>query len=204
MIRQIVFDMGNVLRSFEVENIINQYTDKDSEKTLIKEKLFSHLWGELDKGTVTYEEVKSQLRQELSEQVYLIAEKLLDTWHLHMPVDPRMEKLIPTLKDNGYHLYLLSNASVRFTDYQKTTPLFDYFDGFIVSGFFKTVKPEKELYEILFRTYHLIPSECAFVDDLPANVATGNALGMKGYVYDGDFQKLMNFFDEIGVHYEKE
>ncbi len=204
MIRHIVFDMGNVLRAFVVDDIIAKYTQDPLEIEEIKEKLFSHLWGELDKGTITYEEVKEVLKKELSSTVYSKAEELLDTWHFHMPMDPQMEELIPILKDNGYHLYLLSNASVRFEAYQKTTKLFDYFDGFVVSGFYKTVKPEKEIYEILFRDYHLVPSECVFVDDTSINVATGNALGMKGYVYDGNFQKLLSFFDEVGVHYEKE
>lgn len=204
MIRHIVFDMGNVLRSFDENHIIARYTQDVKEAGMIKEKLFDDLWAQLDKGTITYDEVKDKLKDQMPKDIYKKAEELLDTWHLHMPMNPEMEKLIPRLKDNGYHLYLLSNASVRFETYQKETPLFDYFDGFVVSGFHQTIKPEKRIYEILFNTYHLTPSECVFIDDNAMNTATAEELGMRSHVFDGNMEKLLLFFDDTGVSYQKE
>lgn len=204
MIRHIVFDMGNVLRSFDVDQIMANYTKNSKIAGRIKEELFARLWGELDQGTITYDEVKEKLADKLSKQEYEIAAQLLDTWHLHMPMNPQMEALIPQLKDNGYHLYLLSNASVRFRDYQHTTPLFNYFNGFVVSAFHKTIKPQPRIYEILFNTFHLIPSECVFIDDTPVNVQAGEELGMKGHVFNGDMDKLFAFFDQMDIHYQDE
>ena len=205
MIRHIVFDMGNVLCTFDEDYIINQYTPKKEEAEGIKKALFdSGLWGKLDKGTITYEQVGDLLKKELTEEVFLKGEALLATWQRHMPVDSRMEKIVVQLKDNGYHLYLLSNASVRFTDYQKTTKIFEHFDGFIVSAFHQEVKPEKRIYEILFNTYHLIPSECVFIDDKAENIATAEELGMAGHVFDGNVEDLYAFFEKNDIHYGQE
>ncbi|NLB90082.1 MAG: HAD family phosphatase [Clostridiales bacterium] len=203
MIRHIVFDMGNVLRTFDEEKIIAQYTSKEEEQRQLKESLFTGLWAQLDKGTITHEEVKKEVRKTLPTHLYSVVDRLLDTWHEHMPVDPQMEKLVVQLKDQGYHLYLLSNASVRFSQYEKTTEMFRLFDGLVVSAFHKTVKPEKRIYEILFNTYHLIPSECVFIDDNPANVAAGEDFGMAGHVFDGDISKLLAFFDEMEIVYQE-
>ncbi len=204
MIRHIVFDMGNVLLYFDENRIIENYTKKPAEVKGIKEGLFSGLWAELDKGSLTYDEVKAILKEKMSPSLYAITADLLDTWHEHMPVNHEMEPLLAVLKDNGYNLYLLSNASTRFEVYQERIPARHLFSGLVVSGYHQSVKPEKRIYEILFNTYHLVPSECAFIDDNPANTAVGEEFGMRTHVFDGNIGELLAFFDEIGVDYQKE
>ena len=55
-----------------------------------------------------------------------------------------MEDLIVELKNKGYKLYLLSNASFNQHNYWEKIPAHKYFDGKIVSCDVKEVKPFKE------------------------------------------------------------
>ena len=199
MIKNIVFDMGNVLRTFDPILCISPYTEEEEDIELICSILFGHMWAELDRGTTTYDEVLAYCRGELPKRLHSVLETILARWHLHMPVDERMTEVVRKLKENGYGLYLLSNASVRFAEYQKETEVFSYFDGFVVSAFYKTVKPEPEIYRILFKLFKLNPSECFFIDDSPQNVAGGEATGMSGYTFDGDIDRMLARLAETGV-----
>ena len=57
---------------------------------------------------------------------------------------------------------------------------FKYFDGKVVSGHCKLLKPEKEIYELLCSTYSLKPNECVFIDDTKANIEAAEKFGING------------------------
>ena len=58
------------------------------------------------------------------------------------------------------------------------------FDGIVVSGEEKTLKPGPEIYRILLDRYGLKADECVFLDDSRKNIETAVALGIKGVLYD--------------------
>ena len=103
------------------------------------------------------------------------------------------------LKNQGYRLYLCSNASLRMLDcYQDTIPGIRLFDGVLFSAEVKGVKPQKEMYGHLFRRFGLKPEECFFVDDLPANIQAARECGMDGYCFgDGDVMRLREILKEL-------
>ena len=51
------------------------------------------------------------------------------------------------------------------------------FDGIVVNGEEKMVKPNPEIYQLLLNRYHLQASESIFIDDRPANVEGANHVG---------------------------
>jgi putative hydrolase of the HAD superfamily len=116
-----------------------------------------------------------------------------------MPEDERMLPVVVALKENGYRLYLLSNASVRFGEYRDSFKALRYFDGDVVSAFYQTVKPEEKIYRILFDKYDLKPEECFFIDDNSDNVQAGRRLGMEGHVFTGDIGALKADFTARGI-----
>ena len=69
--------------------------------------------------------------------------------------------------------------SVEYYDYLKDRKVFSFFEGRIISALEHTIKPEKEIYQILFDRYHLVPEETLFVDDLIANIEAAHALGIQ-------------------------
>ena len=51
------------------------------------------------------------------------------------------------------------------------------FDGIVVSGTEKMIKPEKEIYHVLLKRYQLEASQSLFIDDSIANIETARHIG---------------------------
>ena len=199
MIQNIIFDMGNVLRDYNPALSVAPYARGEDAALLVREIFGGEDWRGLDRGTVTYAELAERCKARLPQRLHPAADEILDHWHEYMPEFPDMAELCRRLKENGYRLFLLSNASVRFEAYREDFQALKHFDGAVVSAFYQTVKPEERIYRILFDTYQLKPEECFFIDDSEANVKAGRALSMPGHVYTGDKAALMKAFEAHGI-----
>jgi len=199
MIRNIIFDMGNVLRDYAPMLCILPFVQGE-DALLIREEMFGkEEWRLLDRGDLTYEEAVALCKNRLPERLHQKLDEIIAHWHEYMPENPQMVELVKALRGNGYHMYLLSNASVRFAVYKDRFEVLKYFDGAIVSAFYHTSKPEEKIYRILFDTYQLKPEDCFFIDDNPDNVEAGRKLGMEGHVFTGDMTSLMMAFLSHGI-----
>lgn len=199
MIRNIIFDMGNVLRDFAPIRCILPFVQGE-DAYLIREEMFGkEEWRLLDSGDITYKEAVDRCKRRLPARLHGALDEIIAHWHEHMPEDVEMAELAKTLKQNGYRLYLLSNASVRFAEYKDSFEALRNFDGAIVSAFYQCVKPDERIYRILFDTYKLDPKECFFIDDNPDNVDAGRRLGMEGHVFTGDKAALRESLQAFGI-----
>ena len=115
-----------------------------------------------------------------------------------------MADLVAELKGLGYGIYLLSNATSALHEYFPRIPGSEHFDGLIVSADHKLLKPEHELFEVLFRTYGLEGAECFFIDDNAANADASINLGMPAAVFDGDLPRLRRALQKAGVPVKSE
>lgn len=200
MIRNVIFDMGNVILSFDPDEILCHFSDSEKERAAIKEAVFSHQeWGLLDKGMISEQEAKEKILSRLSPDYQKTAECFLDKWDQYLPIFDETFDLICELKEKHYNVYLLSNASLRFHQYQSKVPALQMMDGIIVSADHLCVKPETEIYEKLFSVYHLNPEECFFIDDLPQNIEAGKKLKMNGYCYSGNMESLRQALYQAGI-----
>lgn len=200
MTRNIVFDMGNVLLYFDPDYFIRKLGFEGPEKELLKSAVFeSPEWTALDWGRQTEMDALIAIRARLPQHLHEAAERLVMMWDRPILEVPGMYELIEELKQRGYGIYLLSNASLRQHDYWPRIPASRFFDGTIVSADFGCVKPYPELYRVLFRKYSLKPEECFFIDDRPENIAGGEALGMPGFVFRNDVTALRNELTEGGI-----
>ncbi len=199
MIKNVIFDMGNVLRDFAPMRCILAFVQGD-DALLLRDELFGkEEWRLLDRGDITYDELVTRVKLRLPKRLHDTLDEIVAHWHEYMPEDPEMTELVKILKSNGYHMYLLSNASVRFSAYKDSFEALKYFDGAIVSAFYQTMKPEEKIYRILFDTYQLVPEECFFIDDNPDNVEAGRKLRMEGHVFTGDKSALKAALDAHGI-----
>ncbi len=75
--------------------------------------------------------------------------------------------------------YCITNFSgPKFELSQARYPFLKGFDGIIVSGDEKVLKPEPEIYNLLLNRYGLEAEDCIFIDDSQANVEGARAVGM--------------------------
>ena len=83
------------------------------------------------------------------------------------------------LKAAGYKIYGLTNWSAEtFPMIRDTYPVFQEFDGIVVSGEEHLLKPYAPIYHCLLERYALQPEESLFIDDNADNVAAAQAVGM--------------------------
>ena len=166
MIKNIVFDLGNVLigfhpKKFTRENVEEKYQDKFFEIVFRGQE-----WKALDRGTLTYEEAIEIFTEKLPECEKSIR-KLFDE-NIYECLEP-IEKniaLLPKLKEN-YNLYIISNFHLKaFENIYEKWDFFKLFDGKIISAHHKLMKPEPEIYQLLLDTYSLKANECLFIDDV--------------------------------------
>ncbi|MDO9340644.1 MAG: HAD family phosphatase [Bacteroidales bacterium] len=189
MIKNIVFDLGNVLISFRPSEFFDKKNYPENIKATILSDIFgSKEWAMLDKGEINTTEaieaiaLKSSLKKEEIAHVFNLRTELM------FPLDPNV-KLLPELKKRGFRLYFLSNFPMDIFEEVKTGYyFFKYFDGGIISSEAKFSKPDSRIYEILLEKYSLIPEECLYIDDLEINVKAAEAAGMKGLVTFGSLE----------------
>lgn len=191
MIKNIVFDMGNVLIRFEPDLFLNRYDLSSEEKALLNKEIYrSAEWVMLDRGTLNESEMEKIIFPRIPSHLHDIARDLIENWDDPLlPVDGTVE-LLKRLKTSGYRLYLLSNATARQHVYWKKAEASSLFDGTLISSDIKILKPQPEIYQAFFKKFQLAPSECIFIDDTPLNIEAGIREGMVGIVFNRDMEEL--------------
>lgn len=182
MIKNIVFDIGNVLFEFKPERHFAYLPDGEK---VCKYIFTSPLWLAYDLGEMHLDEVEARLITQYPKHEATIS-LMLSKWTEVLKPKRSME-MIEQLKQQGYRIYLLSNLSYDAADYiQQTYKLFDKVDGYVLSCEVHRVKPNLEIYEILSSQYALNYKETIFLDDLEENVRAAERLGMYGIHYTDD------------------
>ena len=74
------------------------------------------------------------------------------------------------IKNKGYGIYILSNASDRFHQYFPRFLPLDFFNGVAVSSDIHMIKPYEGIYKYILEKYKLNPEECLFIDDRLENI----------------------------------
>ncbi|MBO5408587.1 MAG: HAD family phosphatase [Clostridia bacterium] len=201
MIKNLIFDFGNVLGQCYADCLTGAYVEDVNEKNLIRDTVFDRLyWDRLDRGAITDEEVIAGFCSRLPEELHEDARIVYENWVNTMTPVPGMSRLIRELKRKGYKLYLLSNISVGFAETYHTVPwirsLFEHFDGLVLSGTIKMAKPDREIFEYVLDQFHLKAEECLFIDDVHKNLDGARLVGINGYHFDGDVSKLRNYIEQ--------
>jgi glucose-1-phosphatase len=186
MIKNLIFDLGNVLISFRP----SEYLDKKNYPENIKAKILTEIFGSkewimLDNGIINTRQAidsiaaYSSLKKEEIAHIFNLRTELL------FPLDENV-RLLPELKKQGFRLFFLSNFPLDLFEEVKTGYyFFKYFDGGVISAEAKVSKPDSRIYDILLKKYSLTPEECLYIDDIEINVKAGEAAGMKGLVTFG-------------------
>lgn len=192
MIKNIIFDFGNVLLEWNEDKIVTNYSSKKEEQEILKKVIFkSDEWFMLDDGSMNYQEAISVFKEKLPINLKGKVEEIMSTWYKKMPINQDICNLIKKLKEKNYKIYALSNTHVPVYEYVKNSEIGKYFDGFLISAIEKMMKPNEEIYYRLFEKFELVPQECFFIDDNEKNITASRKCGMEGYIFDiNNFQKL--------------
>lgn len=199
MIRNVVFDFGQVLVRFDPKYMTEKYVKDESDSSLLQSVLFDRLyWDKLDLGTISDDELLKEAYARLPERLHNVATEIYRNWFYNIPETEGMRTLIEEIKEkHGVRLFLLSNISKGFSGHSSEIPILKYFDKCIMSADYGVVKPSREIFEILCRECGIKKEESIFIDDSPKNIDGGNAFGIHTYLFNGDVASLRNHLLEI-------
>ena len=193
--KNILFDMGNVLVTYNPEWVIRHYAEDEELIREVKNIVFnSQEWFLLDAGLIEEEKAERNWMERLSsDKARELAHLSFQNWHLYnMKVIPGTAEIIRALKENGKEIYLLSNASLRLLSiYKEVIPAVECFSGIFYSATHKCVKPQDIIYKRFLKEYSLNPSDCFFIDDLEDNIMAAKEAGINGAVMSTKTAKEM-------------
>lgn len=201
MIRNVVFDMGEVLIHWNSHLLLTPFHLTEAEEAAVVRELFTGVeWVRLDRGTITEEGVVESVCKRLPEHLHGCVGEVVRNWH-QRTLEPMegMAELLHELKALGLHIYLLSNANLKLRSYFPRIPGAECFDGLMVSAEEKLLKPQHEIFEMLLKRFDLKAEECFFVDDSPANVEGAQRADLNAVVFYGDVPRLRKELRTAGV-----
>lgn len=198
MIKNIVFDIGNVILNFNIDKVLNKYTPDKKFRKFIKENIInSPEWlgnALIDTGYLKVEDAIKIVCDRTNHVNDFIVKDFWTTYINYAFIDDRMLDLLNKLKVNGYKIYLLSNINpYTYSFIKENSNLFTIVDGYVLSYEVHMVKPYRGIYEELLKKYSLIPNETLFIDDNARNIKTALSLKIKGIrVRPDNYDDLVN------------
>lgn len=202
MIKNIIFDIGNVLMPFGYRPFFESFGfDEETVERLCKATAQSPDWNELDRGVLSYDEVLRRFVQN-DPQLEAIIYKVFADLQGILGVYDYTESWIRQLKEAGYGVYYLSNFFQKADEDCKALMGFlELTDGGILSYKDKMTKPDKKIYELLLERYDLKAEECVFLDDTRKNIDGARAVGIHGILFQ-DREQAVEELKKLGVKTE--
>ena len=197
--RNVVFDMGNVLMTFDGHEFARAFVGCEEDARTLYEGTFGRVeWSLLDSGTIDHQTMLRVALAHTPERLHACVRECLARWPEHSRVIEPTNDLALRLHEAGWGVYVLSNASDRIEEQLSRTPVFGFLDGIVVSGRERLMKPGTAIFQLLCSRYGLGPATCVFVDDNADNCEGARAAGMDAFRYTGDIAELEAFLGGLG------
>lgn len=197
--KNLVFDMGNVLNEWNSEKILQAITDDRKLHNLLRKEFFeTGLWVQTDEGVKTREEMIEIVTTKIGEEYRNELTQLSRYWYKYVDVYTEVQDRIIELSKNGYNIYILSNTACTFYDLVKEgyLPVTSIAKGIVLSCEERVLKPNEKIYNILLERYNLDPHETIFFDDLPENIWGAARCGINGFVVENE-SELLTYLDKL-------
>lgn len=186
MIKNIIFDLGNVIIQNPTLNVVKEFFTEENDAIVFDKYIFkSEFWKMMDLGKITNIEIADAIKKQklVNVKSYDEIEKFMRNWFTKCIVNTDTIELGHKLKKNGYRVFILSNmAKETFEYFSNKYEFFNMVDGAVVSAYEGIKKPDPKIFEILLEKYSLVADECLLIDDDDTNktLEVANDIGIKG------------------------
>lgn len=195
----VVFDLGNVLIPWDPSQLYRKIFADPKKVDWFLREVCSDAWNlEIDRGRPFAEAIAEAISRHPEEREAIAAWQ--SRWaEMLGDADPDAVALVQELKLAGTPLYVLSNWSDEtFPLAEARYPFLAWFDGLVISGREKVVKPEPEIYRRLIQRCACPAPEIVFIDDREHNVAAARDMGITALLYRGP-DRLRSDLRAIGL-----
>jgi 2-haloacid dehalogenase len=183
MIRQsVIFDVGRVLFDWDLRYLFAKLiVDRDELEWFVTNVVTPQWHFQHDAGR-PLADMLPERKAEFPDHAALIdayATRFNET--IPAPMPGSLE-LVERLDAAGVALFAITNFGHEFWEgFRPTQPIFDRFHDIIVSGTEKLMKPDPAIYRLALDRFGIDPAGALFVDDVAANVAGAESVGIAGH-----------------------
>lgn len=178
----VIFDLGNVLIGWDPRQLYRQLIDDEARMEWFLREVCNSEWNEQQDAGRPWTEATAVLRARFPEHA-----EWIDAYHLRWretllgPIEGSVA-LLEALKARGMRLLALTNWSQEtFPIARQLYPFLQWFEGIVVSGEERLVKPDPRIFQRLLQRYAVDPATALYIDDSARNVAAAQALGMQAW-----------------------
>lgn len=176
----VVFDIGGVLIDWNPRYLYRKLFSEDT--TAMEEFLESVCtmdWNLQQDAGRPWKQAVDELSARYPEKAELIAAYDLNWDEMVAGPIPGTADLLWELKRRGTPVYCITNFSVDKLDQaRKRFEELNAFDGIVVSGEVRLLKPDAAIYRRLLDQHGLRAEDTLFIDDVERNVEGARAVGM--------------------------
>lgn len=184
----IIFDFGGVLVDWNPRYLYKDHFEDENEMEHFLKNICTEEWNlEQDRGRSLSD--GTVLLQNKFPEFHSMIELFYDKWNTMLKSDiPETVLLLYKLKAK-YKIYGLTNWSAETISiaYERFS-FFKEFDGIVVSGQEKMIKPSKQIYHLLLDRYNLKAENTIFIDDNINNIRAAEEIGLYGIHFESPSQ----------------
>ena len=173
-----------------------RYISPSDQQILQREVFLSLEFAMGDRGTISEKEAVDAICARVPGHLHEAVHDFIYRQNRAILPIPGMEELLHCLKDQGHHLFLLSNTSITFHRFRAGIPGIELFDETLISADVGLVKPDPTIFRLACEQFGIKPHESAFIDDAPINAEAAQCAGMRAYVFHGDVDELGKWLTE--------
>ncbi|MGA0541328.1 HAD family hydrolase [Neotabrizicola sp. VNH66] len=183
--KAVVFDIGNVLVTWQPEAFFDREIGADRRVAMFSETGILLLNEEIDNGAPFRASVEGLARRHPQWEAELMLWR--DRWtDLVLPVIDGSVALLRALKAKGVPVFALTNfGSETFVTAQEVFPFLREFDRAWVSADLRVMKPDPRIYQILETDSGLSGPDLIFTDDKAENIQAAAARGWQTHLFTG-------------------
>lgn len=196
MIKNVLFDLGNVLIDIDIHRTLRAFRQihaqfdkeeqRDAANTIISA---GDLIGAGESELVAKYQVGEISTDKFVEGILSFCkpgttrQEVVDAWMAMLVGIPkaRYQKLLE-LHKAGYKLYVLSNINALHAEWTREQIKNVPFEQVFFSNEMHLAKPDIRCYEQVIRETGIKPEETLYIDDIPANIEAGRKLGLQCFL----------------------
>ncbi|WP_053202952.1 HAD family hydrolase [Jiangella muralis] len=198
--RTVVFDLGGVLVDWDPRYLYRTLLPSDAEVERFLTEVTTPEWNTAQDAGRSWADAVAELSARHPEHAELIAaydSRWIETIGGH--IDGTVDLLRELRSGGSVGLYALTNWSAeKFPLALERFEFLSWFEGIVVSGAERLVKPDPRLYQVLLDRYGLDAASSVYIDDNPSNVDAAAELGMISLHFTGP-DRLRDELSQLGL-----
>ncbi|KAA3629134.1 MAG: HAD family phosphatase [Bacteroidetes bacterium] len=200
MIDTVIFDLGGVLIDWNPRYVFRKIFDDEEKMEYFLTEICGDEWNKAqDAGRPIAEgnRVMIEKHPEWENEILAFYKRWVEM--LGGPIHGTVDILQTLHAKKEARLIALTNWSAEtFPIAQAKYDFLGLFEGILVSGEEKLVKPDPKIYELVLDRYDIDRSKAVFIDDNKANIEASTKLGLEGWQFTSP-ERLRGQLEERGL-----